>query len=133
MIPCPSGVPVGLPGNAPRPFSLADDPGTGRWSLPGGRVEDGEALVTAVVREVGEETGLRVAVTGLCGIAERWIGEAHYVICNFWATAPEGAVPVAGDDADEVTWADRRELARLPLVPQLEEWLVEHRVIDQLR
>jgi ADP-ribose pyrophosphatase YjhB (NUDIX family) len=33
-------------------------PGAGEWSVPGGRVELGETLVEAVVRELAEETGL---------------------------------------------------------------------------
>ncbi|HET6531994.1 MAG TPA: NUDIX domain-containing protein [Actinoplanes sp.] len=37
----------------------------GRWSLPGGGVEQGEHPDAAVVREVGEETGLEVRVRGL--------------------------------------------------------------------
>ena len=33
-------------------------PAQGRWSVPGGRLERGETLAEAVVREVAEETGL---------------------------------------------------------------------------
>ncbi|MBF6044724.1 NUDIX domain-containing protein [Streptomyces sp. NRRL B-1677] len=40
---------------------------SGLWALPGGGMEMGESLVGAVVREVREETGLDVEVTGLVG------------------------------------------------------------------
>lgn len=38
---------------------------TGRWELPGGRVEPGEDMVACLLREVREETGLEVAPGGL--------------------------------------------------------------------
>ena len=114
-------------------ISRGRSPGAGKWSLPGGRVEHGEPLSTTVSRELAEETGMSVAVGGLCGIAERWIGDAHFVICNFWATVPEGEEPVAGDDAAEVRWASRADLEKLALVPQLHEWLTAHGVADKLR
>ena len=40
----------------------------GQWGLPGGSVEIGESLATAVVREVREETGLTVTPRRLIGV-----------------------------------------------------------------
>jgi ADP-ribose pyrophosphatase YjhB (NUDIX family) len=40
----------------------------GLWGLPGGSVEIGESVTTAIVREVGEETGLVVEVERLIGV-----------------------------------------------------------------
>lgn len=40
----------------------------GLWNLPGGRLENNERIANAVVREVAEETGYQIAVSGLHGI-----------------------------------------------------------------
>ena len=42
----------------------ARSPGKGFYSFPGGRVEFGESLHTALHREVDEETGLRIEILG---------------------------------------------------------------------
>jgi ADP-ribose pyrophosphatase YjhB (NUDIX family) len=41
---------------------------SGNWSLPGGTMEVGETLEHCVIREVREETGLDVEITGLVGV-----------------------------------------------------------------
>jgi 8-oxo-dGTP diphosphatase len=100
------------------------EPSRGMWSVPGGRVEPGESPERAVEREVWEETGLRVRageVVGRVRIPGRGVVyDVVDVACTL--LSPE-AVPVAGDDADQVTFADAAALDRLTCTPGLVETL----------
>jgi 8-oxo-dGTP diphosphatase len=99
-------------------------PAAGEWSVPGGRVERGETLREAVVRETFEETGLEVVVDRFLGWVERIDDEYHHVILDFVVTALDPThTPVAGDDAAEAAWVDLTELSDLRLVGGLHEFL----------
>jgi 8-oxo-dGTP diphosphatase len=100
------------------------EPGRGLWSVPGGRVEAGETLADAVVRELREETGLDGESGSFVGWVERITAEHHFVILDF-AVRAEGE-PVAGDDADEARWVSISALGELPLVDGLLAFLTEH-------
>jgi 8-oxo-dGTP diphosphatase len=104
-------------------------PGVGLWSVPGGKVEPGESLAAAVVREVAEETGVAVEVGPLVEVVERIGAEHHYVILDYLAHARAPTVPRAGDDARAARFVAADELAELPLTDGLAPVLAKARAI----
>jgi acetyl-CoA carboxylase carboxyl transferase subunit beta len=104
-------------------------PEAGRWSLPGGRVDPGEAVTAAVIRELREETALEVRCGELLGWAERRGDDYHYVILDFEVTTVGRGTPQAGSDATEVAWVPLGDVAALDLVAGLEEFLRRHAVL----
>ena len=107
-------------------------PAVGEWSVPGGRVEPGELLMEAVVRELHEETGLRGVCGPLVGWVERISEDYHFVILDFEATVIGDVEPTAGTDATEARWWPVAEVASLPLVEGLAEFLYDHGVIPTI-
>jgi ADP-ribose pyrophosphatase YjhB (NUDIX family) len=99
-------------------------PGQGLWSLPGGRVEPGESDHQAVVREIAEETGLRVRPGRLLGtVRRRAPSGATYLIADYACELVGPDRPSSGSDADDARWVDADDYAELPLVAGLTEAL----------
>lgn len=83
----------------------ARSPAKGFYSLPGGRVEFGESLEVALLREVEEETALTIEILGLAGWREVLPagGGGHYVIMSF-AARWIAREPVLNDELDDFKW-----------------------------
>src|SRR5947208_773903 len=86
------------------------EPLKGEWSLPGGAVELGETLETAIVREVREETGLEIDVGPIVDVLDRLRYDPdgrvkyHYVLVDF-VCRPSGGVLCCASDAECAEWA----------------------------
>ncbi len=113
------------------------EPERGRWSLPGGRVEPGETTQDAVVREVFEETGVRVIVTGVAGYVELPAPDGGiYEVEDYYARVEPGTDPHAlhaGGDADDVGWFPLHRVEELDLTAGLARTLREWGVLPPLR
>ena len=107
-------------------------PAQGEWSIPGGRVESGELLAEAVVRELLEETGLEGICEDLVGWVERIGDERHHVILDFRVTLLERRTPTAGDDAAEAAWVPLGDVAELALTEGLAEFLHDHGILGTI-
>lgn len=104
-------------------------PAEGRWAVPGGRVERGEALAEAVTRELREETGLEGVCGRLLGVAERIDDDHHFVILDYEVTLVGSDEPVAGDDAAEVEWVELHEVVERNLAEGVAELLHDAGII----
>jgi mutator protein MutT len=104
----------------------AHEPLMGEWSLPGGAVDVGETLETAVAREVLEETGLEVEVGPLIAVIDSIRRdpdgrvEYHFVIVDYRCRVLAGTATASSDAAD-CCWADLNQLDRYALTPMTSE------------
>ena len=103
----------------------------GNWELPGGRVEVGETVSQAVVREVAEEAGVVIELTGISGIYSDPShvlvdpdGSVHQqlALCFHAVPAPaNGLVQPRPDgfETDGASWCDMDAVAGLEMHPAM--------------
>ncbi len=85
----------------------------GMWEFPGGKVEKGEMLQSALLREIDEELRIKIEIGGL-------IGEYHHAYTHFrvtlhaWECALESGEPYPVE-ASEIRWVKLDELSDYPM------------------
>ncbi|MEU8075601.1 NUDIX domain-containing protein [Catellatospora citrea] len=95
---------------------------SGNWSLPGGTMEIGETLEQCVVREVREETGLAIEVTGLVGVytdpghvIAYGDGEVRQQFSLVFRARVLGGEPALSDESTELRYVAPAEFDALPI------------------
>ena len=87
------------------------------WNLPGGALEHGEAPWDGVIREVREETGLEVEVSGLAGVYSK--PEADDLVFSFLCRRVGGEIALS-DEADRIEFFRADELLENTIPKQAE-------------
>ena len=96
------------------------EPFCGQWVMPGGKIDFGEPILTALHREVREEVGLEVHVDGLVDVYEHVsVGphNEHYVILYYRARPVGGELTPNGHEVTEACWVPAGELAGYWMTP----------------
>lgn len=76
----------------------------GKWCLPCGYVEYDEDYLTAALREVAEETGLAVEITGIISVCSNFLAPNVHTVVTVLAARPAGGALSPGDDIEDVRW-----------------------------
>ncbi len=90
-----------------------------RWSVPGGKIDDGETIRAALLREFREETGLdlvdvRWAPTQEAVYSDEFYKDSHMILLNFIARSDHEAVTL-NEEAERYVWVPPFEALRYDL------------------
>jgi len=91
----------------------------GTWGVPGGKVEWGESLISALIREFQEEVGLtltqvRYALVQEAVIDMQFCTEAHFVMMNYYAFSVKDNI-IPNEEIVEWAWVSPQEAMAYPL------------------
>ncbi|MEU8075891.1 NUDIX domain-containing protein [Catellatospora citrea] len=107
------------------------------WALPGGGHDIGESIAQTVIREVLEETGIHVEVTGLVGLYTNPNhvmayddGEVRQQFSICFTARPTGGVPTTSSESREVVWVAPERLADLDIHPSM-RLRIQHALSDR--
>lgn len=91
------------------------------YALPGGHIEKDESIVSSIIREMKEETGLTIMNPKLCGIKQFPIENGRYIVFLFKTNEFTGEL--LSSDEGKMEWVTRKNLKEYSTVNDLEELL----------
>ena len=105
--------------------SLKSKGNPGKWDFPGGKADPGESFEDALLREVEEETGLRIALGRVVGAAESKAPSRRVAYLIMEARLESGEVRLSEEHEAHV-WMAVQDLAGADLAPQFRRFAQEY-------
>ena len=109
-----------------------NDPGKGKWSVPGGLVELGENIEETVLREVKEETNLEVEnpqhvdVVTHISLDKNGKIKYHFVIIDYLVKVKRGTLKAASD-AEKLQWVPFDDVEKYNLTESFRAFFEKNR------
>lgn len=97
----------------------------GCWEWPGGKVDPGEDFAAGLHREVAEETGLTVELTGLAGATSFEMPKVNVVVLCMESRLISGNVKLS-EEHDAFVWVPLTELERTNLTESSRAFMLEY-------
>ena len=99
---------------------IKTDKWSGKWGIPGGKIEYGETSESALVREIAEETNLTISnikfIISQDSIeSDEFFKPAHFILLNYTCTTNEDSNVELNEEAQEYCWSNEQEALQLEL------------------
>ena len=78
----------------------------GQWNFPAGHLEENETIKEAAIREVFEETGCKVKLTGVLPIVHEHIKDENAIMIRFVAKIEKENIVFNENEILDVKWID---------------------------
>ncbi len=102
------------------------------WSFPKGKLEEGETLEEAALREVREETGMQCRLLRFIGHTEYIDRKGRPKTVAYWVMAALEGSFVPNDEVDELRWLSLDEASHLLSYPRDLELVAVLQAADQV-
>ena len=82
----------------------------GKWNLPAGRLESNETLFEAAIREIKEESGLDVKLTGVCQLGNKKLEDDIFISIVFSTIVLSDSIKFDSKEILDARWFSYEEL-----------------------